>query len=243
MIENNLKNYQFYRNASVHPPDRPVDFGNFLEFSNNSSLVHRSSSSSSSSSPGSSEKDKQIDQYEILSNLSKSYENASKSLSRFVNESNFDNLKDHHNLPRNVSRKKISSSSNVRSHSLSFSRSRKIRRNRTVFTELQLMGLERRFDSQKYLSTPDRTDLATALGLTQLQVKTWYQNRRMKWKKQVSRWKQTSFGCIDSSLIVMQNGCPFPPTKPKGRPKKNSIPTYGLEYTNSILCPILNKKF
>jgi hypothetical protein len=37
------------------------------------------------------------------------------------------------------------------------------------------MGLERRFDSQKYLSTPDRADLARVLGLTQLQVKTWYQ--------------------------------------------------------------------
>ncbi|KAH8023517.1 hypothetical protein HPB51_014766 [Rhipicephalus microplus] len=85
---------------------------------------------------------------------------------------------------------------------------RKARRNRTVFTEGQLMGLERRFDSQKYLSTPDRADLARVLGLTQLQVKTWYQNRRMKWKKQ-----------------VMQGGCAVPPTKPKGRPKKNSIPS------------------
>nr|XP_042911522.1 homeobox protein BarH-like 1 [Parasteatoda tepidariorum] len=85
---------------------------------------------------------------------------------------------------------------------------RKVRRNRTVFTELQLMGLERRFDCQKYLSTPDRAELARALGLTQLQVKTWYQNRRMKWKKQ-----------------VMQGGCTVPPTKPKGRPKKNSIPS------------------
>lgn len=54
---------------------------------------------------------------------------------------------------------------------------RKNRRNRTVFTELQLMGLERRFDSQKYLSTPDRAELANALGLSQLQVKTWYQVR------------------------------------------------------------------
>jgi hypothetical protein len=55
------------------------------------------------------------------------------------------------------------------------SKSDRSRRNRTVFTELQLMGLERRFDSQKYLSTPDRAELARALSLTQLQVKTWYQ--------------------------------------------------------------------
>ena len=38
----------------------------------------------------------------------------------------------------------------------------------------------------------------------------------------------------------MQNGCPFPPTKPKGRPKKDSIPTYGLEFTKSILRPLMN---
>ena len=46
------------------------------------------------------------------------------------------------------------------------------------------MRLEREFDTKKYLSTSDRIGLATELGLTQLQVKTWYQNRRMKWKKQ-----------------------------------------------------------
>ena len=36
-------------------------------------------------------------------------------------------------------------------------------------------------------------------------------NSGMKWKKQ-----------------VMQGGCPIPPTKPKGRPKKNSIPSLGM---------------
>ncbi|XP_067144093.1 homeobox protein BarH-like 1b [Centruroides vittatus] len=97
------------------------------------------------------------------------------------------------------------------------SATRKVRRNRTVFTELQLMGLERRFDCQKYLSTPDRAELARALGLTQLQVKTWYQNRRMKWKKQ-----------------VMQGGCTVPPTKPKGRPKKNSIPSLNESQGKSV---------
>ncbi|CAN0462107.1 unnamed protein product, partial [Rangifer tarandus platyrhynchus] len=59
-------------------------------------------------------------------------------------------------------------------------KAKKGRRSRTVFTELQLMGLEKRFEKQKYLSTPDRIDLAESLGLSQLQVKTWYQNRRMK---------------------------------------------------------------
>ncbi|XP_067286939.1 homeobox protein BarH-like 1 [Pseudorasbora parva] len=87
-------------------------------------------------------------------------------------------------------------------------KTKKGRRSRTVFTELQLMGLEKRFEKQKYLSTPDRIDLAESLGLSQLQVKTWYQNRRMKWKK-----------------IVLQGGGLESPTKPKGRPKKNSIPT------------------
>uniref|UniRef100_A0A8C4R2U3 Homeobox domain-containing protein n=1 Tax=Eptatretus burgeri TaxID=7764 RepID=A0A8C4R2U3_EPTBU len=62
---------------------------------------------------------------------------------------------------------------------------KRCRRSRTVFTEPQLLGLERRFEKQKYLSTPDRMDLAETLGLNHFQVKTWYQNRRMKWKKKM----------------------------------------------------------
>jgi BarH-like homeobox protein len=62
----------------------------------------------------------------------------------------------------------------------------KCRRNRTVFSEFHLTSLEKNFDRQKYLSTKDRSQLAARLGLSQIQVKTWYQNRRMKWKKQVS---------------------------------------------------------
>lgn len=61
--------------------------------------------------------------------------------------------------------------------------SHKRRKARTVFTDLQLNGLENRFKAQRYLSTPERFELAEELGLSETQVKTWFQNRRMKHKK------------------------------------------------------------
>lgn len=61
---------------------------------------------------------------------------------------------------------------------------RKVRRRRTAFTHAQLAYLERKFRSQKYLSVADRSDVAEALNLSETQVKTWYQNRRTKWKRQ-----------------------------------------------------------
>ncbi|CAH1796476.1 unnamed protein product [Owenia fusiformis] len=57
------------------------------------------------------------------------------------------------------------------------------RKARTVFSDQQLNGLEKRFESQRYLSTPERVDLANQLSLSETQVKTWFQNRRMKHKK------------------------------------------------------------
>ncbi|KAK7505133.1 hypothetical protein BaRGS_00003703 [Batillaria attramentaria] len=70
--------------------------------------------------------------------------------------------------------------------SLLLLRSKKPRKARTAFSEQQLRCLERSFDRQKYLSVQDRLELAAKLGLTDTQVKTWYQNRRTKWKRQTA---------------------------------------------------------
>ena len=67
---------------------------------------------------------------------------------------------------------------------------RRCRKSRTVFTDLQLRILEKTFSEQKYLDTSSRAKLAQTLGLNETQVKTWFQNRRMKWKKDAKQNKQ-----------------------------------------------------
>ena len=57
------------------------------------------------------------------------------------------------------------------------------KKKRTAFTAKQLQELELKFSKQKYLTKADRMELAAALGLTEKHVKTWYQNRRTKWKR------------------------------------------------------------
>ncbi|XP_074595712.1 uncharacterized protein LOC141850869 [Brevipalpus obovatus] len=59
----------------------------------------------------------------------------------------------------------------------------KTRRPRTAFTSQQLLELENQFRMNRYLSRPKRFEVATNLMLTETQVKIWFQNRRMKWKR------------------------------------------------------------
>lgn len=56
--------------------------------------------------------------------------------------------------------------------------SKKQRKARTAFTDHQLHSLEKSFSRQKYLSVQDRLELANKLGISDTQVKTWFQNRR-----------------------------------------------------------------
>ncbi|XP_075071256.1 NK1 transcription factor-related protein 2 [Mixophyes fleayi] len=73
--------------------------------------------------------------------------------------------------------------------------SSKARRARTAFTYEQLVALESRFRSSRYLSVCERLSLALTLRLTETQVKIWFQNRRTKWKKQQPTGSSDGRGC------------------------------------------------
>lgn len=60
------------------------------------------------------------------------------------------------------------------------------RKPRQAYSAKQLEKLETEFKIDKYLSVSKRMELSKALNLTEVQIKTWFQNRRTKWKKQLT---------------------------------------------------------
>lgn len=57
------------------------------------------------------------------------------------------------------------------------------RKRRILFTQAQVIELEKRFNKSRYLSAPEREAIAQGLSLTTTQVKIWFQNHRYKTKK------------------------------------------------------------
>ncbi|KAJ7391600.1 hypothetical protein OS493_017297 [Desmophyllum pertusum] len=58
------------------------------------------------------------------------------------------------------------------------------KRSRTIFTPAQLERLESTFSRQQYVAGGERRNLAAALQLTETRVKVWFQNRRIRFRRQ-----------------------------------------------------------
>ncbi|KAK3921238.1 T-cell leukemia homeobox protein 3 [Frankliniella fusca] len=75
---------------------------------------------------------------------------------------------------------------------------------RTSFTRLQIAELEKRFHRQKYLASAERASLAKTLKMTDAQVKTWFQNRRTKWRRQTAEEREAERQAANRLMMSLQ---------------------------------------
>uniref|UniRef100_A0A1A9WYU6 Homeobox domain-containing protein n=1 Tax=Glossina brevipalpis TaxID=37001 RepID=A0A1A9WYU6_9MUSC len=94
-----------------------------------------------------------------------------------------------------------------------------VRRYRTAFTRDQLARLEKEFCKESYVSRPRRCELAAQLNLPESTIKVWFQNRRMKHKRQqiavawpyAAVYSDPAFAASILQAAANSVGMPYPP--------------------------------
>ncbi|XP_061821432.1 homeobox protein NANOG [Nerophis lumbriciformis] len=83
---------------------------------------------------------------------------------------------------------------------------------RAAFSESQMNALVQRFSVQRYLTPAEMKNLAELTGLTYKQVKTWFQNRRMKLRRhQKDTWVSERYANKGRRSALVSHGPPYPP--------------------------------
>ena len=112
----------------------------------------------------------------------------------------------------------------------------KSRKGRNNFGPKQIEQLEIRYQQQRYLSPEERTQLARKLRLSDRQVKTWFQNRRMKEKRSVQdndvRQMMTSPQTAMHQIAMASSVRTSPPAAMPNMPSQ-FLPQYGMPSVNN----------